>query len=95
MCYNPLFQPFSYFFNHNCLLLNGFVCNTPQTTVDPAKGINYINGKRLPNKLPPKVYIALNKPKGYIFSVGEKEVRSVISLFDDYLKSWAYATYSF
>ncbi|KAH9703946.1 putative ribosomal large subunit pseudouridine synthase SVR1 [Citrus sinensis] len=68
--------------------VNGSVCNTPQTRVDPARDIIYVNGKRLPKKLPPKVYLALNKPKGYICSAGEKEVKSVMSLFDDYLKSW-------
>ncbi|CAL5343525.1 unnamed protein product [Camellia sinensis] len=68
--------------------VNGSVCNTPQSRVDPARDIIYVNGNRLPKKLPPKVYLALNKPKGYICSSGEKETKSVISLFDDYLKSW-------
>ncbi|KAL5801781.1 hypothetical protein ACOSQ3_033413 [Xanthoceras sorbifolium] len=68
--------------------VNGSVCNTPQTRVDPTKDIIYVNGRRLPKKLPPKVYFALNKPKGYICSSGEKEVKSVLSLFDDVLKSW-------
>ncbi|XP_022133495.1 putative ribosomal large subunit pseudouridine synthase SVR1, chloroplastic [Momordica charantia] len=68
--------------------VNGSVCNTPQTRVDPARDVIYVNGNRLPKKLPPKVYLALNKPKGYICSSGKKESKSVISLFDDYLKSW-------
>ncbi|GAV77191.1 PseudoU_synth_2 domain-containing protein/S4 domain-containing protein [Cephalotus follicularis] len=68
--------------------VNGSVCNTPQTRVDPARDIIYVNGNRLPKKLPPKVYLALNKPKGYICSSGEKDFKSVTSLFDDYLKSW-------
>ncbi|KAL8088831.1 hypothetical protein AgCh_038561 [Apium graveolens] len=68
--------------------VNGSVCNAPQTKVDPARDIIYVNGNRLPKKLPPKVYLALNKPKGYICSSGENETKSVISLFDDYLKSW-------
>ncbi|XP_054821793.1 putative ribosomal large subunit pseudouridine synthase SVR1, chloroplastic isoform X2 [Prosopis cineraria] len=68
--------------------VNGSVCNTPQTRVDPAKDVIYVNGNRLPKKQPPKVYFALNKPKGYICSAGEKESKSVISLFDDYLKNW-------
>ncbi|PSS05073.1 Pseudouridine synthase, RsuA/RluB/E/F, conserved site protein [Actinidia chinensis var. chinensis] len=68
--------------------VNGSVCNTPQTRVDPARDVIYVNGNRLPKKLPPKVYLALNKPKGYICSSGEKETKSVMSLFDDYLKSW-------
>lgn len=99
-----------------------------QIRVDPASDIIYVNGRRLPKKLPPKVYLALNKPKGfviffllpgivtlvngpfvlsilnyaleamliliqssygrYICSSGEKEFKSVISLFDDYIKSW-------
>lgn len=39
-----------------------------QTKVDPARDIIYVNGNRLPKKLPPKVYLALNKPKGFVFS---------------------------
>ncbi|KAF6140244.1 hypothetical protein GIB67_000292 [Kingdonia uniflora] len=68
--------------------VNGDVCNTPQTRVDLAKDMIYVNGNRISKKLPPKVYLALNKPKGYICSSGEKESKSVSSLFDDYLKSW-------
>ncbi|XVF23537.1 hypothetical protein REPUB_Repub13aG0047100 [Reevesia pubescens] len=68
--------------------VNGSVCNAPQTRVDPAKDIIYVNGNRLPKRLPPKVYLALNKPKGYICSSGEKEFRSVLDLFEDYLKGW-------
>ncbi|XP_052200281.1 putative ribosomal large subunit pseudouridine synthase SVR1, chloroplastic isoform X1 [Diospyros lotus] len=68
--------------------VNGSVCNTPQTKVNPAQDVIYVDGNRLPKKLPPKVYLALNKPKGYICSSGDKETKSVMSLFDDYLKSW-------
>ncbi|CAK8573116.1 unnamed protein product [Lathyrus sativus] len=68
--------------------VNGSVCNTPQTKVDPSKDIIYVNGSRLPKRQPHKVYLALNKPKGYICSSGEKESKSVITLFDDFLKSW-------
>ncbi|PWA79241.1 pseudouridine synthase, RluC/RluD [Artemisia annua] len=68
--------------------VNGSVCNTPQTKVDPKKDMIYVNGNRLPKKLPPKVYLALNKPKGYICSSAESQTKSVISLFDDYMKSW-------
>ncbi|KAI3470509.1 hypothetical protein Pfo_027172 [Paulownia fortunei] len=68
--------------------VNGSVCNTPQTRVDPGRDVIYVNGSRLAKKLPPKVYFALNKPKGYICSAGEKETKSVMSLFDDFMKSW-------
>ncbi|EPS61841.1 hypothetical protein M569_12954, partial [Genlisea aurea] len=68
--------------------VNGSVCKTPQTRVDPGQDVIYVNGCRLAKKLPPKVYLALNKPKGYICSVGEKETKSVISLLDDFTKSW-------
>ncbi|KAI9119302.1 hypothetical protein K1719_009977 [Acacia pycnantha] len=61
-----------------------------QTKVDPAKDVIYVNGNRLPKKQPPKMYFALNNPKGYICSSGEKESKSVISLFDDYLKHWVH-----
>ncbi|XP_062157424.1 putative ribosomal large subunit pseudouridine synthase SVR1, chloroplastic [Alnus glutinosa] len=68
--------------------VNGSVCNAPQTRVDPAKDIIYVNGNRLPKRQPPKVYLALNKPKGYICSSGEKESKSVFALFDDFFKNW-------
>ncbi|KAK7357008.1 hypothetical protein VNO80_16289 [Phaseolus coccineus] len=68
--------------------VNGSVCNTPQTRVDPAKDVIYVNGNRLPKRQPQKVYLALNKPKGYICSSGENESKSVISLFDDFLNTW-------
>ncbi|KAK9158586.1 hypothetical protein Scep_005160 [Stephania cephalantha] len=68
--------------------VNGSVCSVPQTRVDPARDMIYVNGNRLSKKLPPKVYFALNKPKGYICSCGEKESKSVLLLFDDYLKDW-------
>lgn len=38
-----------------------------QTRVDPTRDIIYVNGNRIPKKLPPKVYFALNKPKGLAF----------------------------
>ncbi|KAG9441890.1 hypothetical protein H6P81_017744 [Aristolochia fimbriata] len=68
--------------------VNGSICKAPQTRVDVYKDIIYVNGSRLPKKLPPKLYFAVNKPKGYICSNGEKESKSIISLFDDYWKTW-------
>ncbi|XP_076946869.1 putative ribosomal large subunit pseudouridine synthase SVR1, chloroplastic [Bidens hawaiensis] len=68
--------------------VNGSVCNTPQTRVDPKKDMIYVNGNRLPKKLPPKVYLALNKLKGYICSAAESQTKSALSLFNDYMKSW-------
>ncbi|CAN6487272.1 unnamed protein product [Victoria cruziana] len=53
-----------------------------------AGDVIYVNGNRLPKKLPPKFYFALNKPKGYICSSGDKESKSVLSLFDEYWKNW-------
>ncbi|KAE9451316.1 hypothetical protein C3L33_16784, partial [Rhododendron williamsianum] len=64
--------------------VNGSVCNTPQirstaglrlsfdygqTRVDPARDVIYVNGNRLPKRLPPKVYLALNKPKGLVIAL--------------------------
>ncbi|RWR91575.1 PseudoU_synth_2 domain-containing protein/S4 domain-containing protein [Cinnamomum micranthum f. kanehirae] len=68
--------------------VNGSVCKIPQTPVDPFKDTIYVNGNRLSKKLPPKLYFALNKPKGYICSSGEKESKPVTSLFDGYWKNW-------
>ncbi|KQK23602.1 putative ribosomal large subunit pseudouridine synthase SVR1, chloroplastic [Brachypodium distachyon] len=67
--------------------VNGSVCTSPQTKVDISKDSIYVNGNRISKKLPPKLYFAVNKPKGYICSSGE-ESKSVISLLDDYLKGW-------
>ncbi|ONK57011.1 uncharacterized protein A4U43_C10F15640 [Asparagus officinalis] len=67
--------------------VNGSVCTSPQTRVDILKDSIYVNGSRLPKKLPPKLYFALNKPKGYICSSGE-ESKSVVSLFDGFWKTW-------
>lgn len=68
--------------------VNGAICKTPQTLVDPLKDAIYIDGNSLPKKLPPKLYFALNKPKGYICSSGEDNSKSVLSLLDEYLKIW-------
>lgn len=67
--------------------VNGSVCTSPQTKVDISKDSIYVNGNRISKKLPPKLYFAVNKPKGYICSCGE-ESKSVVSLFNDYLKGW-------
>lgn len=67
--------------------VNGSVCTSPQTRVDILKDQIYVNGNRLSKKLPPKLYFALNKPKGYICSNG-KESKSVTSLFDEFWKTW-------
>ncbi|XP_072954296.1 putative ribosomal large subunit pseudouridine synthase SVR1, chloroplastic [Typha angustifolia] len=67
--------------------VNGSVCTSPQTRVDISKDSIYVNGSRLSKKLPPKLYFALNKPKGYICSSGD-ESKSVISLFDELWKGW-------
>lgn len=40
-----------------------------QTRVDPARDVIYVNGNRLPKRLPPKVYLALNKPKGFVIAL--------------------------
>lgn len=67
--------------------VNGSVCKFPQTQVDLIRDSIYVNGNRLSKKLPPKLYFAVNKPKGYICSNGV-ESRSVVSLLDDFWKPW-------
>lgn len=69
--------------------VNGDVCKVPQTLVDPLKDVIYVDGRSLPKKLAPKLYFALNKPKGYICSSSENDTKSVLSLFDDYMQIWA------
>ncbi|PHT27611.1 putative alpha,alpha-trehalose-phosphate synthase [UDP-forming] 9 [Capsicum baccatum] len=66
--------------------VNGSVCKTPQTKLDPARDVIYVNGNHLRKKLSLKIYLALNKPKGYICSSGEKETKSAMSLLDDFIK---------
>ena len=46
-----------------------FACVMDQTRVEPVRDVIYVNGNRLPKKLPPKVYFALNKPKGFVINV--------------------------
>ncbi|RDX85909.1 putative ribosomal large subunit pseudouridine synthase SVR1, chloroplastic, partial [Mucuna pruriens] len=61
--------------------VNGSVCNTPQTRVDPAKDVIYVNGNRLPKRQPQKVYLALNKPKGHWITVFEMDLGLYFSPF--------------
>ncbi|KAI5057369.1 hypothetical protein GOP47_0027384 [Adiantum capillus-veneris] len=68
--------------------VNGEICKVPQTMVDPLKDIIYVDGQSLPKKLAPKLYFVLNKPKGYICSSREEDEKSVLTLFDDYMKIW-------
>lgn len=68
--------------------VNGEVCTIPQTMVDPLKDSIYVDGRSLPKKLAPKLYFVLNKPKGYICSCSEEDEKSVLTLFDDYMKIW-------
>uniref|UniRef100_A0A8R7UA85 RNA-binding S4 domain-containing protein n=1 Tax=Triticum urartu TaxID=4572 RepID=A0A8R7UA85_TRIUA len=46
--------------------VNGSVCTAPQTKVDISKDSIYVNGNRISKKLPPKLYFAVNKPKGSV-----------------------------
>lgn len=53
--------------SHSFVFLLYFVAPVHlQTRVDPARDVIYVNGNRLPKKQPPKVYFALNKPKGFV-----------------------------
>ncbi|KAG7032979.1 putative ribosomal large subunit pseudouridine synthase SVR1, chloroplastic [Cucurbita argyrosperma subsp. argyrosperma] len=54
--------------------VNGSVCNTPQTRVDPARDIIYVNGNRLPKKLPSKHKTYPGQPKPRLFTVGRLDV---------------------
>lgn len=70
--------------------VNGTVCTVPQTQVDLVRDSIYVDGRSLPKKLPPKLYFAVNKPKGYICSscADGKEGKTAISLVDEYMKVW-------
>ncbi|PHT28490.1 hypothetical protein CQW23_31910 [Capsicum baccatum] len=52
--------------------VNGSVCKTPQTKVDPARDVIYVNKNHLRKKLPSKVYLALNKPKECVYPSGQR-----------------------
>ncbi|GFP91830.1 ribosomal large subunit pseudouridine synthase b [Phtheirospermum japonicum] len=54
--------------------VNGSVCNTPQTKVDPGRDIIYVNGNRLAKKLPPKIKRNPGVPKLRLFTVGRLDV---------------------
>ncbi|PON32789.1 Pseudouridine synthase [Parasponia andersonii] len=54
--------------------VNGSVCNTPQTRVDPSRDIIYVNGNRLPKRLPPKDKRQPGQPKPRLFTVGRLDV---------------------
>ncbi|PIA37222.1 hypothetical protein AQUCO_03000068v1 [Aquilegia coerulea] len=54
--------------------VNGSVCNTPQTRVDPGRDIIYVNGNRISKKLPPKNKINQGFPKPRLFTVGRLDV---------------------
>ncbi|GMN51001.1 hypothetical protein TIFTF001_020166 [Ficus carica] len=54
--------------------VNGSVCNTPQTRVDPARDVIYVNGNRLPKRLPSKDKRNPGQPKPRLFTVGRLDV---------------------
>ncbi|XP_022892598.1 putative ribosomal large subunit pseudouridine synthase SVR1, chloroplastic isoform X2 [Olea europaea var. sylvestris] len=65
--------------------VNGSVCNAPQTRVDPAQDVIYVNGSRLAKKLPPKLHMLSRRkgnqnkrnpgvPKPRLFTVGRLDV---------------------
>ncbi|XP_002991422.2 putative ribosomal large subunit pseudouridine synthase SVR1, chloroplastic [Selaginella moellendorffii] len=70
------------------VVVNGKVCRTPETHVDPLKDLIYIDGKPIPRRLPPKMVFALYKPKGYICSDAKDDKKTVYLLLEKYLKTW-------
>ncbi len=60
-----------------CVSVNGAIITTMGTTVDPLKDHIKINGKRI-GLQSKKVYLLLNKPKGYITSVTDPEGRPTV-----------------
>lgn len=61
-----------------------------QTRVHPARDVIYVNGNRLPKKQPPKVYFALNKPKGFVTVADAlfeslSSFHSLSSFYDEYM----------
>jgi 23S rRNA pseudouridine2605 synthase/23S rRNA pseudouridine2604 synthase len=61
--------------------VNGVVVTELGTKVDPEKDTVEAEGRLLSRK-PPLLYIALNKPKGYVTSCEQKNERLVVDLID-------------
>ncbi|HDL07662.1 MAG TPA: rRNA pseudouridine synthase [Desulfobacteraceae bacterium] len=61
--------------------INGEIVTRLGTKVDPERDRVEINGKPVKSILNP-VYIALNKPKGYVSSCRQKDARTVLDLLD-------------
>lgn len=57
--------------------VNGKVVTAPGTTVNPERDKVSVNGKFL-NQPPQKIYIMLNKPRGYISSISDPRGRKTI-----------------
>jgi pseudouridine synthase len=61
--------------------VNGVIVTELGTKVDPVKDSIEANGHLLSRK-PPPLYIALNKPKGYVTSCEQKNEKLVVDLID-------------
>ncbi len=57
--------------------VNGTVCTTLGTKVDPEHDIITVDGKPIPRRVK-RVYLVLNKPPGYITSVGDPQHRPTV-----------------
>jgi len=59
------------------VVVNSMVCTTLGTKVDPDHDVITVDGKPIPRRIK-RVYMVLNKPPGYITSVGDPENRPTV-----------------
>ncbi len=57
--------------------VNGVVCTTLGTKVDPDHDVITVDGRPIPRRVK-RIYLVLNKPPGYITSVGDPENRPTV-----------------
>ena len=58
--------------------VNGEICVDPSRVIDPDRDTVSVDGEKL--ALQEKLYLALNKPKGYVCSVSDRFSRTVMEL---------------
>jgi len=62
--------------------INGQIVIRPGTLIDPDKDVVCLNNEKITNNNLNKIYIALNKPKGYVTSLKHTGHKLVIDLID-------------
>lgn len=69
----------------NKVNVNDITVKDPKFQIDPDKDIVYLNGERISEK--GFIYLAMNKPKGYVCATEDKNEKTVIDLLPDEYKN--------